>query len=559
MSSPRGQVLAAAASVVAMLALLGPCVPAVAESDPPELESASGGAKLARNTTPGIQLVETTYSASVTASVPAPNNVAFADLLERVTQRAVAGEIDATEEAVYAEFVDAFVKSPNTYIVRSGQVAEEQASVSGVGTGWVITPDGYVVTAAHVVQADDVELRQELANKVLADAGKAFVKELNAGAATFTQDQQARLSDAVLGWFAANISIDDLRTDVAVLVSEGVEGIGKRPKAAAADVVDVGKPYPGNDVAVLKIDAQNMPTLPLGTDDDVEAGTQLNVAGYPAASTFGKFTEFVVNITEGPVTSIKRTEEGMPVFQTQAPASPGNSGGPVLTDNGDVVGVLVAQAVGSDGVALEGQEYVLPVSVVQEMLAENEIEPETSGTSAAYAEGLDEFYEKRYKNALPLFQEVEKLYPKHPDVDELINDTNAAIAAGEDRTPVADTGSSALRWLVPLLLALILLGSIAAGLVFWMVRRAKGKTALAGVLQQQPVPVGYPTQSAAPSSSRSSSLSPSSLPPPPPAREQWAPPPPPPPTPTDPTQPIRQPHLPPPPGPSSPPPGPSQR
>lgn len=99
----------------------------------------------------------------------------------------------------------------------------------------------------------------------------------------------------------------------------------------------------------------------------------MHIVGFPAASTFStgfsRDSQVQPTITEGPVTAVRSTGSAMPVFQTQASASPGNSVGPVLTDSGDAVGVLVANAVNSDG------------------------------TAAAYAQAVDAFYAEHYKEA----------------------------------------------------------------------------------------------------------------------------------------------------------------
>jgi hypothetical protein len=184
-------------------------------------------------------------------------------------------------------------------------------------------------------------------------------------------------------------------------------------------------------------------------------------------------------VTEGPVTAVKSTRTGMPVIQTQAPASPGNSGGPVLTDGGNAVGVLVANAVGSDGVAAQGQNFVIPASEVLDMLERNGVTPEESDTTAAYADAVDAFYADRYREALPLFEKVEVLYPAHPFAQKFITDSKTAIDAGLDKTPAPDEGSS-LRG--PMLAvgggALLML---LAGVGAWLLTRRRQRAAVVGI------------------------------------------------------------------------------
>ncbi len=76
-----------------------------------------------------------------------------------------------------------------------------------------------------------------------------------------------------------------------------------------------------------------------------------------------------------------------------------------------------------------------------------------SETSTAYDEAVDDFYQEHYKDALPLFQKAQELYPDHPYVDTYINDTNAGIANGDDKSPAkessSDSGGGLPGWLIP--------------------------------------------------------------------------------------------------------------
>ena len=111
------------------------------------------------------------------------------------------------------------------------------------------------------------------------------------------------------------------------------------------------------------------------------------------------------------------------------------------------------------------------------------MEPETSETSSSYNEALDEFYQKHYKAALPLFQDVQDLYPDHPYVGKFIDQTNAGIANGEDETPAAakkDEGGLS-GWLIPVVGVVVLLALlVVAGL--WCIWPSADMTATAAAV-----------------------------------------------------------------------------
>jgi hypothetical protein len=254
---------------------------------------------------------------------------------------------------------------------------------------------------------------------------------------------------------------------------------------------------------LLKIDGQeHLPTISVGENDDVSPGSTVHVVGFPAASTFSpglsRDAQVQPTVTEGPVTAIKSTGSGMPVFQTQAPSSPGNSGGPVLTDDGTSVGVLVATAVNSDGTAAQGQAFVIPASEVLDMLEQNGVTAQESDTTEAYGDAVDAFYAERYKEAVPLFEKSETLYPAHPFAAKFIQDSKTAIEEGRDKTPVKESNTSDLTWLWLLLGGLLLLlVSIGGTALFFRSRMPKQPPAGQGWGPGQPLPPGAPSGYAA--------------------------------------------------------------
>ncbi len=494
LTSPARLLLGALVTFFLLATVIAPAQAEDSSSSPSPAATPSGATILAAKSYPGVQLIATTYTATVTVRVPVMNQAAINTLAQRVAQQALSGAIDTTEEAITEEIVDAVVKSPNTYFLPGAQTYSRRNSLTGVGTGWVITPDGYMITAAHVVHTPDAQLRREFAVNSLNKLGQQFVRGLQQSGTKLTNDQVDRLRTAILGWLAAHMSVNRLRVSVSAELALGFDGLGKDQKPVDAEVVDRGKPYPGNDVALLKIDGQDhLPTIAVGDNDDVSPGSTVHVVGFPAASTFSpglsRDAQVQPTVTEGPVTAVKSTRGGMPVIQTQAPASPGNSGGPVLTDNGSSVGVLVASAIGSDGVAAQGQNFVIPASEIKDMLERNGVTPQESDTTAAYSKAIDEFYQEHYSAAVPLFEKVEVLYPAHPFAKKFITDSKTAIDEGRDKTPEPESTNVAL--LVGLISAGLLVVLLGGGGIWLLARRRKAVPA--GVMSPTYATTGMPS------------------------------------------------------------------
>jgi serine protease Do len=103
------------------------------------------------------------------------------------------------------------------------------------------------------------------------------------------------------------------------------------------------------DVAVLKVNASDLPTVPLGKSSDLELGEQVIALGYALALPGGP------TVTSGIISSLQRTVdvqdqgEGITrtlegILQTDAAINPGNSGGPLVDLAGNVVGINTAGA-----------------------------------------------------------------------------------------------------------------------------------------------------------------------------------------------------------------------
>ena len=92
------------------------------------------------------------------------------------------------------------------------------------------------------------------------------------------------------------------------------------------------------DLALLKIEAPGLVAAPLGDSTRVEVMDAVMAVGYPLGTALGSG----VSAYEGKVNAV-RDEEKVPKFQIDATVNPGNSGGPLINDRGEVIGIIVAK------------------------------------------------------------------------------------------------------------------------------------------------------------------------------------------------------------------------
>lgn len=162
-----------------------------------------------------------------------------------------------------------------------------------------------------------------------------------------------------------------VRTDGLVVTNRHVVAdINAKYRVVTADnkSFDVGKIYrdPNNDLAILKINSNNLPTVELGDSDKLQVGQFAIAIGtalgeFRSTVTTGVISGLGRGITAGsPFEGAEKLEN---VIQTSAAINPGNSGGPLLSSSGQVIGVNVA-------VAAEGQNigFALPVNLVKDSL-----------------------------------------------------------------------------------------------------------------------------------------------------------------------------------------------
>lgn len=114
------------------------------------------------------------------------------------------------------------------------------------------------------------------------------------------------------------------------------------------------------DLAVIKVDAKDLPTLKLGDSSKIRPGEWVIAIGNP----YG----FSNTVTAGIVSATGRTLKDLGkknLIQTDTPINPGNSGGPLLNLNGEVIGINVAIVAGAQSIG-----FAIPVNAAKEVVDE---------------------------------------------------------------------------------------------------------------------------------------------------------------------------------------------
>jgi S1-C subfamily serine protease len=166
------------------------------------------------------------------------------------------------------------------------------------GSGFFVSKLGHIVTNQHVVKA---------------------CKRITVGDNSNSQVQ-------------ATVIETDRRNDLALLKISSTEMASDETKSL---ILKLGSSITSN----LGLKVVPLSSNGLLRSDDVELGETLLVAGYP----YGEIFSNAIKVTGGMVSAIRGIGDDTSQFQMDAAVQPGNSGGPIYDENGNIVGVVVAQ------------------------------------------------------------------------------------------------------------------------------------------------------------------------------------------------------------------------
>ena len=126
---------------------------------------------------------------------------------------------------------------------------------------------------------------------------------------------------------------------------------------------------PATDVAIIKIDAQNLPAIPLGDSDQLRLGEWVLAIGSPlGAQLRGTITAGIVSAKGRSMPDGSGEFKIESFIQTDAAVNPGNSGGALVNKKGELVGINTA--IVSQTGSYTGYSFAVPVNIVKRVAAD---------------------------------------------------------------------------------------------------------------------------------------------------------------------------------------------
>ncbi|MBF0405585.1 MAG: trypsin-like peptidase domain-containing protein [Nitrospirae bacterium] len=183
----------------------------------------------------------------------------------------------------------------------------------GSGTGFIISSDGYILTCRHVVDVP----------KVVKLPGTDF-------------------------------TLSVIETKINILLKKS--GISNDYSARVIQTTQM------NDVAIIKITAENLNAIELGDSSKVQNLQKILVLGYPLSDRLGVKN---ITLTTGNITALREDEK---IIQISASVNPGNSGGPLVDENGKVIGIIVSKIRDAEGI-----NFATQINVAKSLIENSEI------------------------------------------------------------------------------------------------------------------------------------------------------------------------------------------
>jgi serine protease Do len=389
---------------------------------------------------PGVVMIRTEYSANVYVNSMRMDNKAFNALLDSIQNLDHGGGVTPEQK------LDIVLREMNNRPARFFQTTfdyiKQPEQITSIGTGFLLTGDGYVATNCHLIDREDAFIRRQFILTAFRQITEASISALESSWAThFTEQQRSLLYTTYASVYSRLFSmiLYDLKKNIYVVYRSDAAGRPSDTVKKPAEIVIKGEPMPGKDIAILKItDGGQLPVLKLASTDLPQVGEQLFVYGYPGPVTNNDFVSAASAIeptlTTGIVSAIKQSVGNWPVIQMDANINHGSSGGPVCNEKGEVVGLTTFGSLENTGGLAAGLNFAIPVTILDAYLDSAGVDPQTSDATRRFAYALNLYGQQRYGAACKEFLAVQLLNTHYPGIYTYIADCQEKIKEGKGRT-----------------------------------------------------------------------------------------------------------------------------
>jgi len=321
-----------------------------------------------------------------------------------------------TEPAVcyITTYYFAYVYNPNTT-----EWSEQYYYGPLGGTGFCVNPDtGNIFTAGHVIDVPYDDIKWGILDAYIYD---------------YYPDEYNDLTDGDWNWIFDNYKVQgengpEPDREVWVQFNTATAGLPDNhdENYIRAEVIDFS-PWEQRDLAVLKITpvtGNALSSIIIGDSSMIEVQDNITIIGYPWNADISSESAMTPTYASG-IVSARKMVGGTEVLQVDMTAAPGNSGSPVLNNNGEVIGMLTMGTT-------ENVNFLRPSNDIKEILNKNGVTNKLGMLDEEFEKGMLMFRGKHYSSAINDFNAVLNLNQRHIKAQEYRAKAQEAVNKGED-------------------------------------------------------------------------------------------------------------------------------
>ena len=361
---------------------------------------------------------------------------------------------------------------------------------TGFGSGFVINDNGQVVTNAHVVNIDNLDSLIE-GTSIDGTFEEDFLADLIDYFSTLDKTALSQATEDEILYFVTSLIVD-LNKEGYITITDKDREIyiqgesifkndpesgellekDKYFKATLIESTPLTSYYQSllsddtaitevADLAVLQVEGSfNLPSIPINTTG-FSIGQTIYVVGYPViaddAELISNTQVLSSSVTKGSISSIKpNTNNTFDLVQIDAAIQGGNSGGPILDEDGDVVAVATYSISSDSG----NYNYGVSSKELLTFLNNSAVEPQVNSLRINLEKTLSDVTLSYYKKAKISLEEILIAQPNLTvTLQPIVDLCQERIDAGDDKTPLFDINGKILMVIILVILVLLLVVS----------------------------------------------------------------------------------------------------
>lgn len=263
-------------------------------------------------------------------------------------------------------------------------------------SGFIVSSQGHVLTNGSCVKPPERLARE----RALHTFGQSLVAKKELSSNELDNWVKSKMATTV---FTGADSTSEPESQVYAQLNVATGTLTESP-AIPGQIVQVLDVQSG-DLAVIKLEQENLPAVELSTSTTLDSGASLFIAGYENSGdnvTYIPRTKSVKVIGEA-------NQDSVSVYRLSDDVGFSSHGGMAIDTSGRIVGVLDNDPTRSD----YANRAVVPLSVVTALLEQAGVTNSLGESDKLYREALDDYFNGRYSDAIAKFDEVVKSSPEN--------------------------------------------------------------------------------------------------------------------------------------------------